>query len=217
MPQSRGPDSNAVPPDARNGRRRTLPRGPISGHNDWPTLIAIAGVCVGWFVLDAVALRLGHFINSFRFYDLAALIYRPSRLITGSSASDWPLTIPFVAACVAAIAATLAPRFSRERSAWYGLCAPLALMVLSCVVLYVNVAKAPIVAMSGSDEFARTVNDLAAKITHRASDVLAHHLTASAGLWVSAIAAVYLAVTGVRRARAHPEDARPPGAPGPLD
>ena len=178
------------------------PPDPAADRKDWPTLIAIVGVCVGWFFLDAVALRAGHFISSYRFYDLAAIMYRPSRLITGSRDSDWWLTVPFFVVCTAAIAATLAPRFSRHRAAWFGLFAPLALMVVSCIVLYQQSSKDLVVASPDSSEVARAFANLAHAITRKTGAVLSQHLSPGAGMWVSAIGSVYLAVIGWRRLRA---------------
>ena len=170
-------------------------------RKDWPTLIAIAAVGVGWFFLDAIELRIGHFISAARFYDLAAVMYRPSRLLTGSRATDLYLTVPFILVCLTAIAAPLAPRFTRHRAAWFGLLAPIALMSISCIALYQATSRDLIVVPPNADPIAQSLADLAHAITRKAGGAMSQHLSAGAGLWVSGMGAAYLAVIGWRRLR----------------
>ena len=167
----------------------------------WPTLIAVGLVCVGWFVLDAVSLRVGHFISGFRFFELAALIARPTRLVTGVRDSDLLLTIPFVLLCVAAIAVALAPRYVASPRARLGLFAPLALMILCGAILYDQAATDAFSASSDSGDIGRALANLGNVFARRTGAALTDHLSLDAGGWVSTIGAMYLAYSGARRKR----------------
>jgi hypothetical protein len=168
---------------------------------DWPLLIAIAGLVLGWFVLDAVAIRVGHFITSARFYELAALIAHPARLVTGVKDDDLPLTLPFGALCIAAIAAVLWARRSTAPHARVGFFAPLALMVACAAILYDQAAKDTFVAGPDAGEVGQALANLGNAIVRRTGAVLTEHIAVGAGAWVAAIAAAYLAYAGVRGPR----------------
>jgi len=171
------------------------------GGVDWPSLIAIGGVCLGWFVLDAVALRAGHFITGFRFYELAALIDRPTRLLTGGSAADSPLTIPFVALCAVAILAATAPLLTPRPLARLGSLAPLALMLACSAILYYKASQDTFVAPADPDPVAQALADFGNAIVRRTGAVLSRHLSPASGAWIAGIAAVYLAYRGIRGRR----------------
>ena len=189
MQQATDPAANGGRGPARSARHGA----------DLPSLLAIAAVCVGWLMLDAGALRAGHVITSFRFYQLAAVIYRPSRVLAGVGNSDLMLTIPFVLVCCAAIVAALAPRFSLRPLARLGLFAPLVLMIACGVILYIQASGDTFVVAPDADQVRSALAKLGNAIMRRTTTVLAQHISASAsaGTWVSAIGAVYLAYTGV--------------------
>lgn len=192
MQQPVDPAANAGP-----GRARPGPHGA-----DWPSLIAIAAICAGWFVLDAVALRAGLVIARFRFYQLAALVQRPPRLLTGVRESDLDLTIPLALICCVAIAAALASRFSSRRHARLGLFAPLALMLACAVILYSQATADTFVAAPDANSVGQALANVGNALARRTGSVLTRHLSVGAGSWLSAIGAVYLAYVGIRESRA---------------
>ena len=187
-----------IDPVVNAGAGRARPAMPGAG---WPSLIAIAAIGAGWFMLDAVALGVGLLTARFRFYELAALIFRPPRLLTGVRESDLALTIPFALICYVAIAAALAPRFSARPLARLGLFAPLALMLACGAILYSQATADTFVAAPDANSVGQALANLGNALARRSGSVVSQHLSVGVGSWLSAIGAVYLAYAGIRGSR----------------
>jgi hypothetical protein len=159
--------------------------------------LSLAALCVGWFPCDALTTTAGALRLHFHFFDVASLIAKPARLVTGIHRGD-ALTIPFGVFCLIALAAPLAPRLSDHPLARYGPCVPLSLMLLCGVALYAVTSgdsfTVPAGANSVTQAFARVGNTL---VGH-ASAVAARHVTIGLGVWLSLPAAIYLAHGALR-------------------
>jgi hypothetical protein len=134
----------------------------------------------------------------FHFFDLAALIARPSRLLTGIHRGD-ALTIPFGVLCLAALAATLAPRFTRHPIARFGPCAPLGLMLLCGVVLYSVTSGDTFTAAPGASSITNALTRFGNTLVGHASTVAASHIATGLGVWLAFPAAAYLAYGALGR------------------
>ena len=71
--------------------------------------IALVLIFIGWFLLDAVTTSVGSVGLEFHFYEVAALIARPLRLLVGLGDGATLITIPFALLCVALLVAPLVP------------------------------------------------------------------------------------------------------------
>jgi hypothetical protein len=158
--------------------------------------VCLAAVFVGWFPCDALSTTVGALRLHFHFFDLAAVIARPSRLVTGVNRGD-VLTLPFGVLCLAAIAAPLAPRYLRHRLARFGPCVPLCLMLACGVILYCVTSGDTFTAAPGAGSIANALTRFGNTLAGHASAVVARHITIGLGVWISLPATVYLARYGL--------------------
>ena len=96
-------------PDTRPGKENPALTHAAGRVIDSPVLIAVAAIFIGWFLLDTVSMTFGALRLDFRFYHLAAIIERPTRLLTGIDVATSGWTIPFSLLCLASLAAALVP------------------------------------------------------------------------------------------------------------
>lgn len=164
----------------------------------WPFWVALAAVFVGWFPCDTLTTAAGAVRLHFHFFDLASVIVRPSRLLTGIHRGT-ALTIPFGVLCLAALAATLAPRFVAHPVALLGPCVPFCLMLLCAVVLYGITSGDTFTAAPGAGGVTQSLTRLGNTLVGHASAVAARHISIGSGVWLSLPAAVYLAHGALRR------------------
>jgi hypothetical protein len=163
----------------------------------WPFWVCLAALLVGWFPCDTLSTTVGVLRLHFHFFDLASVIARPSRMVTGVNRGD-ALTLPFGVLCLAAIAATLAPRYLRHRLARFGPCVPLCLMLACGVILYRVTSGDTFTAAPGGGSIANALTQFGNTLAGHASAVVARHITIGLGVWMSLPAAIYLARGAVR-------------------
>jgi hypothetical protein len=170
------------------------------GRVDFDAWAAIALIVVGWFVLDTVqvAWPMKHGIA---FYDIAVIIKTPMRLFTGVSGARGVSSVLFTLICLATLLATLTPYIWRNRFAWLACIAPLALIVLCALLLYVRTPPDLFPTQGGGDTLGNDVRHLANHLFHRATAGVARKVTVGAGVYLALIGSVYLAVRGIRRYR----------------
>ncbi len=168
-----------------------------AGALPWPFWAAVAVVFVGWFPCDSLVTTVGALRLHFHFFDLASLIARPARIITGVNRGD-ALTLPFGILCLAALAATLAPLAFRHRAAQFGPCAPLALMVVTGTILYAASWHVRFTATGDAGPMAAALADFGNYIANRASVLVARRVSLGLGVWLSAAGALYLAHGALR-------------------
>ena len=160
-----------------------------------PFWVCLAVVFVGWFPCDTLSTTVGVLRLHFHFFDLAAVIARPSRLVTGVNRGD-VLTLPFGVLCLAALAAPLAPRYLRHRLARFGPYVPLCLMLACGVILYIVTSGDMFTAAPGAGSIANALTRFGNTVAAHASAIAARHITIGLGVWMSLPATVYLARYG---------------------
>lgn len=179
----------ATPLEIRADQKLVIP---APKDRPWPFGVAVAVLVVGWFLGDALYTTVGAVQFHFHFFDLASVIARPIRLVTGVNRND-ALTIPFGILCFAAITATVAPRYSARPVAQWGPCAPLALMLICGALLYRATAADTFVALPDAGQVATALVRLGNALAVRANSVAARHISVGAGVLLSLPAAAYLA------------------------
>jgi hypothetical protein len=166
--------SPAQPLLGRVGRALTTPE--VSSR------LAVAGILIGWFVIDYLVVSLGSLHHGVRFFDMSAMIADPARLFLGVDSSMQRLMFSLI--CLACLAAPLAaPQLIRNRVAWLAYLAPLALVVLCAALLYSRTS-----AGFFADDIARHGGGLAAQ-----------HISLGAGGYLALIGSLFLGIQGVRR------------------
>ncbi|MBS0612808.1 MAG: hypothetical protein JSS24_06530 [Proteobacteria bacterium] len=159
--------------------------------------IALAGIFLGWFVLDTLEIRIGPVRHPLKFYEMLAAIIDPPRVLLGLDSGHVFSSTAFGLVCATLLLAchvgSLPPRRLRPML----VCAPLGLMLMIALLLYIR-TPGDLFADPGRgtpvlSDLVRLANDVfsrgAAAIT-RAS--------AGAGLWVSGAACALLAWKGNR-------------------
>jgi hypothetical protein len=183
-------------PDVAGLKRHDTARGSAVSL-PWPFWVCLAALFVGWFPCDTLSTTVGALRLHFHFFDLASVIVRPSRLVTGVNRGD-ALTLPFGVLCLAAIAASLAPCYLRHRLARFGPCIPLCLMLACGVILYGVTSGDTFTAGPGAGSITNALTRFGNTLAGHASAVVARHITIGLGVWMSLPAAIYLARGAVR-------------------
>jgi hypothetical protein len=163
----------------------------------WPFWLSLAAVLVGWFPCDTLTTTVGALQLHFHFFDLASVIARPARIVAGVNRGD-ALTIPFGLLCTAALAATLAAAFSTHRIARLGPCAPLALMLVTGVALYLVTSGDTFTTAPDAGRVTAALTHFGNLLVNRASNVVASRISVGLGVWLSVPGALYLAFGAAR-------------------
>jgi hypothetical protein len=180
--------------------RPNMPRPPIQwrgGSLPWPFWACLAAVFVGWFPCDILSTTVGALRLHFNFFNLASLIAQPTRLITGLNRGD-VLTIPFGVLCLAALAATLAPRLSTHPIARFGPCVPLALMLVCFAIFYAVTSGDTFVADPNAGHLSTAITHFGNVLANHASAMVASHISVGLGVWLSVPGVLYLAHGAMR-------------------
>jgi hypothetical protein len=138
------------------------------------------------------------------FFDLPAIMKTPSRLLTGVGSARSFGTIAFGVICLITAGAPILARREVPRAAWLLHSAPLLLMVVCAIVLYVKTSSAHIQPGEGMGRFGGYIARWANGVTDWSGDVVARHISIGAGAYLSLIASSWLAVKGVRQLRPPP-------------
>jgi hypothetical protein len=145
------------------------------------SMLAIAGVLMGWFFIDSMVVSLGSLHHGVRFFDMSAVIADPARLFLGVESSMQ--RVVFGVICLACLAAPLAPHLIKSRLAWLAYLAPLGLVVLCAALLYSRT----------STEF------FADDVVRHGVVLVAKHISIGAGGYLALIGSTFLGLQGVRR------------------
>jgi hypothetical protein len=166
---------------------------------DATTWVAMACVAVGWFGLHTLVATFGPIVQVVHFYDLPAVMNDPRWLLVGVSESHSVGAIVFGIVCILVIAA---PALSRRRDTFAPRvmsCAPLLLMLLCGIALYVKTSSAQLESASSIGGYvARWANSA----TAWSGDVISRHIAFGAGAYLSFFASVVLAFKGFNSRRA---------------
>ena len=171
----------------------------------WPTWLALAGILVGWFLLDTLVVRIGPLSNSLKFYDMAAVIADPGRVLFGLDAGHRLKSLAFGAVCAAlALAPLLAARLpTRLGAAAYA--SPLAAMLLCAAVLYQRTSGDLLTEPQQAAPLAHDFLRLANELLNRGAASMSRNVRIGAGAWVSFASSAWLAWQGWRH---HPSNVR---------
>jgi hypothetical protein len=164
--------------------------------------VAIICVFFGWFLVDTLVLTLGSLQHGVRFYDMWAVIADPSRMFFGLQASLHRTF--FIPLCLVCIVAPLLPHLRSMRVLWLSYSAPLALMVICMVLLYWRTSGELIAAPGNAGRAGGNLIQFANDLVHHGGDLVARHVSIGVGGYVALVAAVVLALRGVRRFRSSP-------------
>jgi len=161
--------------------------------------IALGLIFIGWFVLDALTTTLGSVSLEFHFYEVAALIARPLRILVGMGDGANLITIPFALLCLALLVAPLVPALGEGALAPAVRLAPLVLMLGCGAILYHETQQDTFTAARDAGDLTNSLVGLANSLTHSAAQLVARHISLGAGSWLAGAGAVLLAFGGARK------------------
>jgi hypothetical protein len=95
--------------------------------------------------------------------------------------------------------APLAPHLRRNRAAWIGYLAPLALIVVCGLLLYSKTSGEILATPADAGGLKGSVMSFANKILQRGSDLVSRHVAVGAGGYVALLGSLVLAYCGVHR------------------
>jgi hypothetical protein len=158
-----------------------------------------AVVCVffAWFFLDTLVVSVGSIKHGVRFFDAGAVIADPTRMFFSIDTTFG--VILFAALCLVCLLAPLAPHLWRNRAAWIGYIAPLALIVVCGLLLYSKTSGDILATPADASGLKSSVMSFANKILQRGSDVVSRHVAVGAGGYVAFLGSLVLAYIGVHR------------------
>jgi hypothetical protein len=171
---------------------------------DVPMLLALAAILIGWFLLDTLSMSYGVVRLDFHFYQFAAIIAQPARLLRGIDTASDLWTLPFTLLCLASLAAALLQGQLRLPGSRFGYLAPLLLMLVCGGILYYETSRDTFTAAVAGNQVTDTLINLGNLMVRRAGTLVAKRISVGAGMWVSAAGALYLAWAGWRRNASQP-------------
>jgi len=168
---------------------------------DSPTWIALVCVLLGWFGLNTLVATFGPVVHVVHFYDLPVVMQDPRWLVTGVE-DVFPLArMAFGFVCLVAVTAPLLPRLGFPKVPYLLSAAPLLLMLLCGIVLYVKSSSTHIDATAGVPRLGGYLAKWANGASTWGSDVVARHIAIGTGGYLAFIASGFLAVRGIVRPR----------------
>jgi hypothetical protein len=163
--------------------------------------IAVGCLALGWFWLDTLTATFGPIQHAVHFYDLPVVMYDPRWLMSGVR-DAYPLArVVFGLVCLVVITAPLLPRSSFPHVPYLLNAAPLLLMLLCGIVLYVKTSSAQIEATDSLGRIGGYIAKWANGAASWTGDVVARHIAIGAGGYLSFLASGFLAIRGVIRPR----------------
>jgi hypothetical protein len=162
-------------------------------------MLAQGLIFIGWFVLVTLKTTVGSAGLEFHFYEVAAIIANPLRLLTGTGASAGFITIPFALLCLALILAPMVPAVGSSRFAPAIRLAPLALMLVCGAILFYQTQQDTFTAGQNTNEITTAVVNLTNALARHTGQLVARHISLGAGSWLAGAGALLFACTGMRK------------------
>jgi hypothetical protein len=164
------------------------------------TWLALICILVGWFFMATLVTTFGPVRQAYHFFDLLTIMRDPTWLLHGMGSSHPLESIAFGLVNIAVLALPIVPFALKTRSSWLLAAAPLTLMLLCGIELYVKTSGPYIQATGGGalgDYIARMGNAAAM----RAGTAISKHISVGLGAYLSLLASGYLAFRGLRKFR----------------
>ena len=169
---------------------------------DRQTWIALICLIVGWFFLATVVTTLGPVKQKYHFFDMLTVMLNPAWLLYGMGSSHPLESVAFGLLDLVVLILPIVPFVVRKRSAWLLSMAPLALMLLSGYALYKRTAGPYFAATERGGRWAHALVNFGNAVAEGVGDAAARHISVGLGACLALLAALFLAVKGLRTFRA---------------
>ena len=169
---------------------------------DRQTWIALACLAVGWFFLATLVTTVGPVKQKYHFFDMLTVMLNPAWLLYGMGSSHPLESVAFGLLDLVVLILPIAPFVVRKRSAWLLSLAPLALMLLSGYALYKRTSGPYFAATERGGRWAQALVNFSNAVAEGVGDAAARHISVGLGAYLALLAALFLAVKGLRTFRA---------------
>lgn len=165
-----------------------------------PTLVALAALALGWFVLNTIAVQLSaQYGVGMSFWKLLGVLNSPAGLMGGLSGGGAGSGI-YGFLCIVALLAPLLPQFWNDRRAHLGGLLPLAFMLLVALMFYFGINDSVKQAQGaagifGGEQAARMAESVSSMMLREAMRAISF----GAGAWLALLASLYLAGRGLMK------------------
>jgi hypothetical protein len=158
--------------------------------------LAMGCVIVGWFGMSTLVASFGPVQHNAHFYDLAAVMLNPRRLVFGWDSSPSVGTLAFALVSLLIVVLPLLPRLGIRTARWLLLCAPALLMLLCSIVLYIKASSTHIGAPDSMGKVGQYLAMAANGAMDWTGDVVSRHISLGAGAYLSFAGSLWLALRG---------------------
>ncbi len=159
---------------------------------DPATWLALFAIAMGWFWMATLVGTFGPVRQIMHFYDFPAVLRDPTWLVHGIRPAPGVEVLAFGSLSVLVLLAPLGAHRLNTRNAWLLYAAPLALMLLSGIALYVKTSQPFFAVSSGAGSLGAFFAQVTNGIVGRVSDTISRHITVGAGGYLAFVAAGYL-------------------------
>ncbi|HET6555009.1 MAG TPA: hypothetical protein VFG49_15890 [Dyella sp.] len=172
---------------------------PLRAIARWDPLTWLAVICLllGWFYVKCLIVWVSGIEHGVRFYDLPAIVLKPSQLFFGVRHYYLLLALPFGALCLACIYALLLPYQGLPRETWLLHLLPLIVLVGSYALLYHRTGHELI--RTDPDTVAGDLTRLANNLWSRGTGLVTRHVSVAGGAYVALAGSLFLAARGLLR------------------
>jgi hypothetical protein len=191
------PTSMEMPGSAQPHKGRSARIRSAAAELDGIAKLAIVCVFVAWFFIDTLVVSVGSIKHGVRFFDASAVIADPTRMFFSIDTTFSVLL--FALLCCVCLIAPLAPHLWRNRLAWVGYLAPLALILVCGLLLYWKTSGEILATPSDAGGLSSSVMSWANKLLQRGSDLVSRHVAVGAGGYVALLGSLVLGLQGIRR------------------
>ncbi len=181
---------------------------------DRQTWIALVCLAVGWFFLATLVTTVGSVKQKYHFFDMLTVMLNPAWLLYGLGSSRPLESVAFGLLDLVVLVLPIVPFVVGKRSAWLLSTAPLILMLSSGYALYKRTAGPFFASTERGGRLTHALVDFGNALAQGMGDAVARHITVGLGGYLALLAALFLAVQGLRAFRAAAPALAPSLPPG---
>ena len=169
---------------------------------DRQTWIALVCLAVGWFFLATLVTTIGSVQQKYHFFDMLTVMLNPAWLLYGLGSSRPMESVAFGLLDLVVLVLPIVPFIVRKRSASLLSVAPLVLMLLSGYALYKRTSGPYFAATERGGHWTHALVNFGNALAESVGDAVARHISVGLGAYLALLAALFLAVKGLRTFRA---------------
>ncbi len=174
-----------------------------AGHLGLASVLALVCLVIGWFFTNTLVASMGPLEHDVRFFNLGDAVLNPMRLFIGGDVTAG--TVAFFLVCIASLLAPLAPHWNGNRALWPAYLAPLLLLLVVALSLYLRSSHDLFATSDNADAVSRDLVRLANDLVNKGGELVARHVSVGLGGYLGLVGGLVLAYQGLRLVRPVPQ------------